>query len=140
MNFYLVFGSVKRPVGFMGEKALDWSNPPIGVYSADTPQDACQAAAKDNGQMATYFAVEGTPWGVDLFEAPAKQLGRSESSGDRMSRVLDRMEENDRKLAELTAAKQHELSPAERVAKAEERSREMEHEAGLDVDDADVEP
>lgn len=137
MSFYLVFGSIKRPIGFMGEKALDWGQPPIGVYNAPTPEVACQAAARDNGTMATYFAVEGTPWGVDLYEAPAKQLGRTEGPNERMSRILDRMEANDKLLAELTKGERDpkNLTREERIALAEERSAEMEREAGLDGND-----
>ena len=107
MPFYLVFGSIKRPVDFLGGKALDWGQPPIGVYQADTAEQACMAAASDNGQMATYFAVEGTPWGVDLIDVPARQLGRSKSGtdalNDRIGQVLDRMEANDKLIAQLTA-------------------------------------
>lgn len=105
MAFYIVFGSQKRPTDFMGGKALDWGQPPIGVYSADSAEKACQAAAKDHGQMATYFAVEGTPWGIDMMEAPATQLGRTDSPMDRMAKHLDRIEELDRQRAQLEAAK-----------------------------------
>lgn len=134
-DFYIVFGSIKRPADFFGGKALDWSQPPIGVYQAQTPEDACQAAARDHGQMATYFAVGGTPWGVDMIEAPAQQLGRTENSQDRMSRILDRMEKNDALIAELKKQGPRELTPAERVAAAEARSAEMEREVGIDDDE-----
>jgi hypothetical protein len=134
-GFYIVFGSIKRPSDFFGGKSLDWSQPPIGVYQADTPEEACQAAARDHGQMATYFAVGGTPWGVDLIEAPARQLGRTENSQDRMNRILDRMEKNDALIDELKKQGPRELTPAERVAAAEARSAEMEQEAGIFSDD-----
>src|SRR5690242_5190079 len=134
MNYYLVFGSIRRPTDFMGGKALDWGQPPIGVYQADSPENACMAAAKDHGQMATYFAVEGIPWGVDMVEAPARQLGKSVSGNDRLAALLERMEENDRKAQALLEkeSQKRELSREERIAAAEARSREMEREAGLD--------
>lgn len=131
-GFYIVFGSVRRPADFFGGKVLDWSQPPIGVYQAEDAETACIAAAKDNGQMATYFAVPGIPWGVDMVEAPAKQLGRTESSQDRMNRILDRMDANDKLIDELKKQKPRALTPAERLAAAEARSAEMEREAGLD--------
>ena len=104
MNYYLVFGSIKRPRGFMGGQFLDWSQPPVGVYKAETAEQACQAAAKDHGQMATYFAIEGYAWGIDMMEVPnTAQLGRSETPEERMTRVLDRMEETDKRIAQLQA-------------------------------------
>lgn len=135
-SFYIVFGSIKRPADFFGGKVLDWSQPPIGVYQASTPEEACQAAARDHGQMATYFAVSGTPWGVDMMEAPARQLGRTENSQDRLNRILDRMDKNDELIEELKKQGHRQLTPAERVAVAEARSAEMEREAGLDDDSA----
>ena len=143
MSYYIVFGSIKRPADFMGGKRLDWSNPPVGVYEAATPADACQAAASDQGQMATYFAVEGTPWGVDMVEAPARQLGRSASPQERMADHLDRIERLDEQRRELehrqlVEARQragrgpHEPTREERIAAAEAKSAQMEREAGLD--------
>lgn len=106
MNYYIVFGSIKRPADFMGGKRLDWSNPPVGVYEAETAADACQAAASDEGQMATYFAVEGTPWGVDLLDVPARQLGRTANANDRIAEHLDRIERLDEQRRELEAMRQ----------------------------------
>lgn len=147
-TFYIVFGSTRRPADFFGGKVLDWSQPPIGVYQAGSPEEACQAAAKDHGQMATYFAVGGTPWGVDMMEAPAQQLGRTENSQDRLNRILDRMEQNDKLIEQLQHQRQieqeheptsAELARAERIAAAEARSAEMEREAGISIgfDDTD---
>lgn len=109
MPYYLVFGSVKRPSDFMGGKHLDWGQPPIGVYQADSAADACQSAARDAGQMATYFAVEGTPWGVDLLPTPATQLGRSDNAMERMARHLDRIDDLEAEKQRLleAAAKAH---------------------------------
>lgn len=134
-GFYIVFGSIKRPSDFFGGRTLDWSQPPIGVYQANSPEDACQAATKDHGQMATYFAVPGVPWGVDMVDAPAKQLGRSGGVQDRLDAVLTRMEDNDKIIKQLeqrSKRSKRELTPSERVAAAEAISRQMEREAGLD--------
>lgn len=136
MAFYIVFGSVKRPVGFMGDTALDWGQPPIGVYSADSPEDACQTAARDHGQMATYFAVEGTPWGVDMVDAPAKQLGRTQNSNDRLADVLDRMQtEHEQKIKQLEAGLRDD--PSARLAAAEAKTRQMERDAGIEQPDSE---
>lgn len=84
----------------MGGSFLDWSAPPIGVYAGDTADDACKSAAKDHGEMGTFFAVEGYPWGLELMDAPAKQLGKTGSPVDSMAEVLARMENRD---SEITA-------------------------------------
>lgn len=107
MKFYLVFGSKKRPADLIGGKKLDWGQPPVGIYYADDPDDACLAAAKEVGEMGTYFAVEGSPWGLDMVENPATVLlGHDDGPSARMARVLDRMEETDRKIRELEQEKQ----------------------------------
>lgn len=142
MSFYIVFGSIKRPSDFMGGKRLDWGQPPIGVYEAATAGDACQAAASDAGSMATYFAVEGTPWGVDLNPAPARQLGSVASPMERIADHLTSINRLEDQRRELEAIKQHEdrherLTPAERVARAEAVSAEMEREAGIGPDAID---
>lgn len=140
-DFYIVFGSIRRPTDFLGGKALDWSQPPIGVYQAENAEQACIAAAKDNGTMATYFAVAGTPWGIDMVDAPARQLGKQESSQDRLARVLEMQEErmaaNDRLIKQLEKAGHRELTPEERVAAAEAVSGVMERNAGLVDDDGE---
>jgi hypothetical protein len=92
VNHYLVFGSSKRPL-MGGGGYLDWSAPPIGVYAAEGPEEACRSAAKDHGSMGTYFAVEGFPWGLELMDTPARQLGRTANVTERLSAHLDRMEE-----------------------------------------------
>lgn len=137
-GFYIVFGSIRRPTDFLGGKALDWSQPPIGVYQAETAEQACIAAAKDHGTMATYFAVPGTPWGLDMVEAPAKQLGRQVSSQERLADALDKAErraaETDRLVQLLEKEKGRELTREERIAAAERRSEGMEREAGIGDD------
>ena len=133
-QFYLVFGSLKRPRGFMGGTFLDWSQPPIGVYQATTAEEACQAAAKDHGQMATYFAVAGTPWGIDMMEAPARQLGRSANAEERMAQILDKMDENNQRIQELEAKRERERQQLEREHRPDpDRIAELEREV---LDDA----
>lgn len=128
MSYYIVFGSIKRPADFMGGKRLDWNQPPVGVYEAATPQDACQAAASDQGQMATYIAVEGTPWGIDLMDAPARQLGKTLNANERMADHLDRIDRLEEQRRELEQRKTRE----ERIRAAEAKSAEMEREAGIE--------
>lgn len=132
MNFYIVFGSTRRPTDFMGGKHLDWGQPPIGVYRAEDATDACIVAAKDYGQMATYFAVEGMPWGVDMAEASAQELGRTVNPNERLTEALNRAEkrvaETNKRAAELQTRK-------DRLAAAEAKSAEMEREAGIGTED-----
>jgi hypothetical protein len=130
--FYIVFGSIKRPADLMGGKKLDWGQPPVGVYEADTPEQACQAAASDQGMMATYCAVECTPWGIDLMDAPARQLGRTLSPNERIAQHLDAVDKLEQQRQQLEAQRHREPTREERIAAAEARSAEIEHEAGLD--------
>lgn len=103
MDYYLVFGSIRRPL-IRGGHFLDCSNPPVGVYQAKDAVAACQAAARDNGSMATYFAIPGVPWGVELLPSGATQLGRGQSAEERLASHLDRMEELNQRQKELEAA------------------------------------
>ena len=114
MNYYMVFGSIKRPLTGGGSR-LDWAIDrqgypagPIGVYQADSPQEACQAAAADVAGMGTFFAVEGTPWGLELMGQQAQQFGRQESALEKLTSRLDRMDQLDRQIAELQAARESE--------------------------------
>lgn len=110
MNWYLVFGSTKRPANFVGGRKLDWGQPPIGVYQAETPEIACQAAAQDHGSVATMFAVEGTPWGLDMMDrAPAAQLGNTGNILDRMKSHLDRIDEIEAQRQQLEAGQYRQL-------------------------------
>lgn len=102
MSFYLVFGSTKRPKGFMGGTYLDWGNPPIGVYEAATPEDACRQAAADSGTFGTYFAIDGFPWGIELMHSGARQLGRREPLEERLHAALDKLEQTDRAIEQFT--------------------------------------
>lgn len=92
MNSYLVFGSTKRPV-FGGGHFLDWSEPPIGVYQADDPDEACKAAASDNGTMGTFVAVVCHVWGVEVMPSTARKLGQKATAEERLAAHLDRLAE-----------------------------------------------
>lgn len=66
---------------------------PVGIFRADRAEDACQAAAKRSRRMGTFFAVEGTPWGVDLIEVEnVEQLGevKPDDEKERRIRALER--------------------------------------------------
>lgn len=110
MTFFMVWGSDKRPAGFMGGTFLDWSQPPLGVYAGDTPEDACKAAASDRGSLSTFFAVEGFVWGLALMRADAKQLGKEgspiETLNDRLAAAERRDAQIDR-LLEKASRDQH---------------------------------
>lgn len=93
MPTYIVFSSERRPRGG-GAYFLDWGQPPIGVFTADTPDLACQAAAKASGSVSTLFAVEGYAWGVALMGSAPAALG-AEGPNDRLTALLERMEKND---------------------------------------------
>lgn len=101
MTFYMVWGSDKRPAGFMGGTFLDWSQPPLGVYAGETPEDACKAAAADRGSLSTFFAVEGFVWGLALMKAEAKQLGKEGSSIDTLNERLAAAERRDSQIGLL---------------------------------------
>lgn len=67
----------------------------IAAFHADSGEEACQAAAKKTKKLTTYFAVEGTPWGVDMLEVEGtRELGAEddlqESEKDRRLRELER--------------------------------------------------
>lgn len=97
--YYLVMSMYKEPQPASGYVAYDVRGNPVpvpsnqvapnihwtvvGVFEADKAEDACQAAAKKNGSMGNYFAVEGFPWGIDLTETDAVEFG----TGQPMSRL-----------------------------------------------------
>lgn len=107
MGWFMVWGSKKRPKGFMGGSYLDWSEGPVGAYMADDAAAACQQAAKDSAIFGTFFAVEGYAWGVELMETGARQLGRREPLEDRLHAALDKLDTTDRQIGE--AARQYQL-------------------------------
>lgn len=102
MGFYLVFGSIKRPLGG-GGTYLDWSSPdnPIGVYQADDPDDACKLAAQDTSSMGNFFAIEGIPWGIELMAPGGGRFGSKNPAEDHINRLMERLDARDEKLARL---------------------------------------
>jgi hypothetical protein len=86
--YYMVFGSTKRPL-MGGGSYLDWHDNAIGVYSASEPEEACKAAAQDHGSFGTFFAIEGTVWGLEMLDSTARQLGRKGSPTERLNEHLD---------------------------------------------------
>jgi len=115
MNYYLVMGMTKiqHEPAYIG-RGGDGRTPqfvqappalswtPIGVFKARKAEDACKAAAKKMQQFGSFLAIEGYPWGIDLMDIEASEFGLND---------------------------ERELSPLER---AENRSRELEREAGID--------
>ena len=72
--YYIVFArTVNQPVGgYPGQPQGPVGAPSYNMtvvptlFRAESPEKACQAAARKVGGMGTYFAVEGFPWGVDM--------------------------------------------------------------------------
>lgn len=82
--FYIVFAarSIQSQDPYhgapQGVPELVWSNP-VGVFKADTATQACQAAAKKVGAFGNFFAVEGTPWGLDIYtDDGVQEFGKDE--------------------------------------------------------------
>lgn len=109
MANFMVWGSVKRPTGFQGGYYLDWSGPPLGVFVAADEDGACKAAAKKNQQFGTFFAVEGMPWGLDLLETEALELGEEGSAMDKLNSHLARMEQINKEANRLIELEQNVL-------------------------------
>jgi hypothetical protein len=67
---------------------------PLAVFHADTAEEACRAAAAATHRLTTYFAIEGTPWGVEMIKVDGvREIGASLSEDDE--------DEKDRRLREL---------------------------------------
>lgn len=82
------------PIGpGIGEVAARTIISPISIFRADRAEDACQAAAKKVGSMGTYFAIEGTPWGVDLIDTEGTtELGAEPPEDDEKERRIRALE------------------------------------------------
>jgi hypothetical protein len=95
MRYFIVFPA-RHWKNVMGEHGISWDDA-IGVFKAETPEDACLAAAKKAQSMSTLFAVEGFAWGLDMEADPntvelgAKKdpMARLEQMGDRIARQLE---------------------------------------------------
>lgn len=80
---------------FSSHRALNhlvWDDTPVGVFPAESPDRACQAAAAASGRMGTFFAVEGRPWGVEMESTLAQPLGSKASAEERLHAILDKLE------------------------------------------------
>lgn len=86
MSTYLVFFARR------GVKSLVWEphENPLGVYEADTPEAACQAAAAYVGVMGAFFAIPGTFWGVTPGNVP-QPFGTLESQETAIAKILDKI-------------------------------------------------
>lgn len=66
----------------------------VAVFHASSGEEACRAAAAKTKNLRTYFAVEGTPWGVDMLQVEGVvELGAEppqETELERRTRELER--------------------------------------------------
>lgn len=63
------------------------------IFRAACAEDACRAAAKKMGAVGTYFAVEGTPWGVEMLDVEGvEELGAEPSETDEKERRIRALE------------------------------------------------
>lgn len=86
MSWYIVFPARKWESPF-GKQGMTWENP-IGVFQADSIEEAFLAAAKKANGLGTFFAVEGTPWGLDMEPDPnVKELGKPLDPMDRLEAI-----------------------------------------------------
>ena len=101
MPYYIVFGANQQvPSGQAyggpptnAPHTLVWFNAPIGVFRTDTAERACMAAAKKSGAIGTFFAVDGTPWGVELMDVEgATELGGPPNIDDERDRRIHDLE------------------------------------------------
>lgn len=90
MNAYMVFAGRKWE-NVLGKAGINWTheNSILGVFHAPTAEDACKAAAIKAGFAGTFFAVEGTPWGIDMYESEVEEYGAPK---DPAASRLDRLE------------------------------------------------
>jgi hypothetical protein len=101
MFHYIVFAGQKS-TGF-NRTYMNWQEKPVGVFRAESAESACRLAAKKNGRMGTYFAVEGFPWGVEMFDADdASELGVENPLSK-----LEQLENRSRELEKLVLEKEN---------------------------------
>lgn len=100
MPTFIVFGSRTWETPF-GKKGITWEGEALGVYEADSVTDACLAAAKDTGKLTTFFAVEGTVWGLDQVDKPSTRTVGLSNDGDRLTELGRQL---DQKLDRLLGA------------------------------------
>lgn len=97
MPFYIVFGASTeeslRGANGVHDKRLVWWPNPVGVFRADTAEDACKKGAAKSGRLATFAACDCTPWGISMLEIDgAYELGDEvEESDARIRATEDRL-------------------------------------------------
>jgi len=88
MAYWLVFGSKKISRAPGSTELADWT--PIGVYESDASDEACKAAAQREGTMGTYFAIEGSPWGITMLQPEGvKALGQEMGPNPQAVRIRE---------------------------------------------------
>jgi hypothetical protein len=92
MPYFMVFEIWQRGEVKKGE--LKTAAGAVAAFHADTGEEACQAAARATKRLTTYFAVEGTPWGVEMIGvAGTSEIGADldeETVAERRLRELER--------------------------------------------------
>jgi hypothetical protein len=83
----------KNPIGY--KTTLVWSGLD-GVFKTDSSEEACKAAAKKNGTLGVYVAIECLPWGAELFDVEGV-----EEVGTGFEDDMTRMEKLERRTREL---------------------------------------
>ena len=84
MPQYMIF------LGRMGANQIVWEaqENPIGVFEADTPQEACLKASVKRSVMGAFFAVEGTFWGTKPGEL-GKSFGERDTVDDKLTQMIE---------------------------------------------------
>lgn len=114
MKYYIVFGARKWE-NVLGKKGVTWEGEAVGVFTADNPDDACLAAAKKTGQLGTFIAIEGHPWGLDMVQDPeVSELGKEPDTMSRLEAMGRRLENRLAEVAQLAAPQQKSLPDGER--------------------------
>lgn len=97
MPYFLVFQIDERTTSSQETAGrLKTFASPLAAFHADSGEEACQAAAAATKRLTTYFAIEGTPWGVDMMRVDGTyELGVSitdedETPAERRLRALER--------------------------------------------------
>ncbi len=102
MPYFMVFQIEDRarsaPPGVPVDLSLKTFAVPLAAFHADTAEEACQAAAAKTKRLTSYFAIEGTPWGIDMLQVEgATEIGATpddeelaETAKERRLRELER--------------------------------------------------
>jgi len=97
---YMVF------YGRRGDRSIVWraEENPIGVYQADSPEEACQKASLHRSVMGAFFAVEGKFWGVMPGQEPS-QFGTLKNRDEQLSTLIEKVT---KLIPELPSGKENE--------------------------------